>query len=339
VPLAESSLSGLRNDQSDLKTRVLKQMSDEMKAVGRNRLARNAVTLPNRAVVRISGDEARDFLDKLITADMAAVMPGNGIHAALLTPQGKIITDFFVTEAEAVDGGGFYLDVPLLAVSDLIKRLGFYKLRAKISIEDLSDELCIVAIWGGETPDADIALSFIDPRLSALGLRIIGHKSQFSAMAEAFGATAHADPEMALQEFHHHRANKGIGEAVFDYLLGDTFPHEINMDQLGGVDFKKGCYIGQEVVSRMQHRGTARTRLVPLVSQNGFSVAENIPVMVGDRSIGTTSTVASGLNLGMIRLDKAADAIAAGLVITAGAVEVKPVKPAWWTANWPIAES
>jgi tRNA-modifying protein YgfZ len=301
-------------------------------------MIRNIASLPNRAVLRVFGEEARDFLDKLVTTDMARVAPGKGIHTALLTPQGKIITDFFITEADAADNGGFYLDVPLVAAQELMKRLSFYKLRAKVSLEDLSTALSVTAIWGDTIFETETALSFIDPRLPILGLRIIGHKSQFDGIAEAFEATV-TDPETALAAYHQHRAQNGIGEAVFDYQLGDTFPHEINMDQLNGIDFKKGCYIGQEVVSRMQHRGTARTRLVPLVSDNGFAVAENIPVLVGDRSIGITGTASSGMNLGLIRLDKAAEAMTAGIAMTAGAVEMKPVMPLWWNANWPIAEA
>ena len=314
-------------------------ITDVRKAVGREEKVRSATGLPNRAVLRVSGEDARVFLDKLITADMKRVAPGKGIHAALLTPQGKIISDFFVTEADSEAGEGFYLDTALVAASELIKRLTLYKLRAKVTIEDLSNEIGVAAVWGGENLKPDVALAFIDPRLSTLGLRIICHKSQFEAIAEAFEVSTQTDSDVALQSYHQHRAKLGIGEAVFDYMLGDTFPHEINMDQLGGVDFKKGCYIGQEVVSRMQHRGTARTRLIPLFSENGFSVAENIPVMVGDRPIGITRTGSNGMNLGLIRLDKAAEAIASGISITAGAIDVRPQKPLWWTTNWPIAET
>jgi tRNA-modifying protein YgfZ len=313
-------------------------VTDVRKAVGKEKEMQNAAGLPNRAVLRISGEDARDFLDRLITADMKRVAPGKAIHAALLTPQGKIIGDFFVTEGDFEAGGGFYLDTPLVAASELLKRLTLYKLRAKVMIEDLSNEIGVVAIWGGEALAPDVALAFIDPRLPTLGLRIIGHKTQFDAIAAAFDASTKPGSENALQAYHQHRAAQGIGEAVFDYVLGDTFPHEINMDQLAGVDFKKGCYIGQEVVSRMQHRGTARTRLVPLFSKNGFSVAENIPVLVDGRPIGTTGTAANGMNLAVIRLDKAADALTSGLSITAGAVEVHPQKPFWWTADWPIVE-
>jgi tRNA-modifying protein YgfZ len=311
---------------------------------------RKAVGLPNRGVIKVSGDEARDFLDKLITASMDKVAPGQAIHCALLTPQGKIIADFFVTEADPSDGGGFYCDVPLIAASDLAKRFGLYKLRAKVLVEDMSPELGIVAVWERDLSESDLpesdlperdlsefesSLTYADPRSEALGLRIIAHKSQFAAVGVAFGVSTSPSSQADLEAYHQDRAMAGLGEAGFDFILGDAFPHEINMDQLGGVDFTKGCYIGQEVVSRMQHRGTARTRLVPLKTANGFCVAENIPVLAGDKTIGTTGTGGKGLNLGMIRLDKAADAIKAGMPITAGAVEVALSRPLWWKAVWP----
>jgi tRNA-modifying protein YgfZ len=290
-----------------------------------------AVGLPNRGVVRVTGEDARTFLDGLITNSMAGVCPGQAIHAALLTPQGKIITDFFVTEAPVEDGGGFYCDVPLVAATDLAKRLGFYKLRAKVVIEDISPELGVVAVWSGDCAAGDLSLGFVDPRLPSLGLRVLAHQTQTEALIKELGAEI-----VAPEDYHTHRASLGVGEAMFDFALGDAFPHEINMDQLHGVDFKKGCYIGQEVISRMQHRGTARTRLIQLAYAGGFNVPEGAPVFAGDKSLGFTGSADKGVGLAMVRLDRVADAVAAGITITAGNVEAKPIRPQWWTAVWPV---
>lgn len=299
-------------------------MADGLKAVG----------LTNRGVVRVVGEDARTLLDGLITNSMAGVAPGKAIHAALLTPQGKIITDFFVTEAPDEDGGGFYCDVPLVAAADFAKRLGFYKLRAKVTIEDLSHELGVVALWGATSAADTLSLGFVDPRLPALGMRLIAHRSQTDAVvAELHGEAVTPDA------YHAHRASLGIGEAMFDFALGQTFPHEINMDQLHGIDFKKGCYIGQEVVSRMQHRGTARTRLIQFAYAGGFNVPEGAPVLAGDKSLGVTGSADRGVGIAMVRLDRVVDAVAAGTTITAGNVEATPVRPAWWTAPWPIVTS
>jgi len=304
-------------------------MADRPKAVG----------LPNRGVVKVAGDDARTFLDGLITNSVAAVAPGRAVHAALLSPQGKIIADFFVTEAGredgaqdgAEDGGGFYLDAPLVAAADLAKRLSMYKLRARVAIEDLSGDFGVMAAWGGSRTPEDVALAYADPRLPSLGWRMVVHRSRIAAATEEFGE-APADYE----DHHALRAEQGVGEAGFDFQPGAAFPHEINMDQLGGVDFKKGCYVGQEVVSRMQHRGTARTRLVQLRYEGGFGVGEGAAVTAGEKTLGLTGTASGGVGLAMIRLDRAAEALGAGLTVTAGGVPAAIVRPAWWTADWPL---
>ncbi len=290
-----------------------------------------AVGLPNRGVVKVAGEDARGFLDGLITNSMDGVAEGKAIHAALLTPQGKIITDFCVTEASAEDGGGFYCDVPLVAAAELTKRLGFYKLRARVSVENLSDTLGVIALWGHPVAADGMGLAFPDPRLEALGSRMILHKDMVDEAVAETGATP-----VALEDYHAHRASLGIGEVAFDFALGDAFPHEINMDQLHGIDFKKGCYVGQEVVSRMQHRGTARTRLVLLAYTGGFVASGGAEVMAGDKRLGQTGTAANGTGLALIRLDRAAEAVAAGIAITAGGLEVALLRPSWWSADWPL---
>ena len=289
-----------------------------------------AVGLPNRGVVRVSGEDARSFLDGLVSASMERVAPGRAVHAALLTPQGKIIADFLVTEAEAEDGGGFWLDAPLVAVAELVKRLTLYKLRARVTVEDLSPAFGVIGGWDAPQPDG-IALAYADPRLAALGWRLIVHRSQIDAAIAELGAEA-VQPE----DHHALRCAAGVGEAAFDFQPGDAFPHEINMDQLGGVDFGKGCYVGQEVVSRMQHRGGARTRLVPLLYADGFAATEGAPVVAGDKALGVTGTAAGELGLAMLRLDRAAEAVAAGVPIMAGGLTARIVRPDWWTAAWPL---
>jgi tRNA-modifying protein YgfZ len=242
-----------------------------------------------------------------------------------------VIADFFVTEADAEDGGGFYLDTPLINVGDLAKRLGFYKLRAKAEIADMSGELGVVAFWGRPPDEIGVALAYADPRLPAMGWRAIAHRTQAGALILAEDAEP-ASPE----EWHALRVANALPEPGFDYLPSEVFPHELNMDQLGGVDFKKGCYVGQEVVSRMEHRGTARTRAVQLAYEGGVTVSEGAPVLVGERQIGKTGSGAAAWGVAIIRLDRAAEAIAAGEPIVAGGVVAHVAKPAWWTADWPI---
>jgi folate-binding protein YgfZ len=275
--------------------------------------------LSDRGVVRVSGEEAQKFLDGLLTCDMDRVTPQEPRFGALLTPQGKLLFDFIVFEAAPDAGGGFYLDCLKFMAPDLVKRLGFYKLRAKVAIEDRSEGLAVIAGWGeAPKPDDEIGLIGNDPRLPALGWRAI-------VSAEDAASFAKADPTA----YHAHRIALGVPEGGKDFLFNDTFPHEALMDQLQGIDFDKGCYVGQEVVSRMQHRGSARTRVVPVVYEDGFAAEPWSDVTAGGRNLGKVGTGANGRGLVMVRLDRAADALAAGETIRAGGLPVRIEKPDW----------
>jgi folate-binding protein YgfZ len=277
-----------------------------------------SVHLADRGVVRVSGEEAKSFLDNLITCDLGRVFPHTARLGALLTPQGKILFDFIVFQAPEEIGGGYYLDGLKVFAPDLAKRLGFYKLRAKVAIEDLSDAMAVVAGWDEPRPEDEAGLVVEDPRLPDLGWRAIVAAQDAAEFAK--------DPADA---YHARRIALGVPEGGRDFLFGDAFPHEALMDQLQGVDFDKGCYVGQEVVSRMQHRGTARTRLVPVVYEGGFAADVGVEVMAGDKVLGKTGTGADGRGLLMIRLDRAADALSAGETIRAGGIPVQLQKPAW----------
>ena len=292
-----------------------------------------AALLPDRSVVKIAGDAARKFLNGLITSDIDKVAPGRACFAALLTPQGKIIVDFLLAEAPPADGGGFFLDCPRALAPALVQRLNFYKLRAKIIVEDLSQTLGVLAIWGGANPteykSTDYGLCYGDPRLPDLGARCM--------LPPHVAGEAAADIGAELREpaaYEAHRIALGIPRGGLDFIYGDAFPHETDMDQLGGVDFDKGCFVGQEVVSRIEHRGIARTRVVP-VAFEGFAPEAGTPVSAGEKAVGTLGSSAQGRGLAMLRLDRAADALAAGAPLVAGGVEMRPVKPAWARFAWP----
>ena len=284
--------------------------------------------LPDRGVVKVAGDDARGFLNGLVTNDIAKVAPGKPRFAALLTPQGKIIIDFIVAEAAINDGGGFFLDCPRALASALVEKLNFYKLRAKVICEDLSSVLGVMAIWDG-TAESEYGLSYPDPRLPALGSRIMlpPHLAE-EAAADLGGMLAGADAYEA------HRIALGVPRGGLDFIYGDTFSHEADMDQLNGVDFGKGCYIGQEVVSRVEHRASARSRVVPIVYDE-FAPSSGLPVMAGDRQIGTLGSTAKGHGLALMRLDRIGDALAAGATIEAGGIAIRAVKPAWAKFDWP----
>jgi folate-binding protein YgfZ len=275
--------------------------------------------LTDRGIVRVSGADARPFLDGLVTCDVDRVTASVARLGALLTPQGKILFDFILMQAPEDAGGGYLLDVQQPFAPDLAKRLAFYRLRAKVAIEDRSQALAVVAGFGDAPRPADeVGVVVEDPRLPPLGWRAVVAAEDAAELADA-GSDAYAAHRIAL----------GVPEGGRDFLFGDAFPHEALMDQLGGVDFDKGCYVGQEVVSRMEHRGTARTRIVPVIYPEGPVPEAGAEVRAGETVLGKTGTAAAGRGLATIRLDRAADALAAGTPITAGGLPVRLAKPDW----------
>src|SRR5258707_10929285 len=221
-----------------------------------------AAFLPDRGVVKVSGEGARDFLNGLVTTDIDLIQPGLGRFGALLTPQGKITADFLITEAPSGHGGGFLIDCPRALAQTLADKLGFYKLRAKVVVENLSDNLGVLAVWDGD-PGIKPDLTFADPRGEKLGWRILVPAELAPNAAGLIGADL---VDSAVYEAH--RIACGAPRGGIDFMYGDAFPHETNMDRLHGFDFDNGCYVGQEVGSRMQHRGTARTRTVRLILED-----------------------------------------------------------------------
>jgi folate-binding protein YgfZ len=278
-----------------------------------------AALLPDRGVVKVSGDAARKFLHGLVTADMLSLTPGTARFCALLTPQGKIIADFFVAEAPSADGGGFFLDVPRVLDTTLFDKLNLYKLRAKVLIEDLSEILGVLAVWDG-TPAAKYGLSYADPRLPALGARLMVPPHRAADAAREIGASL-----VAAEDYEAHRIGLGVPRGGIDFAYGDAFPHEADMDQLGGVDFAKGCYVGQEVVSRIEHRGIARTRAVP-IRYDGGAPENGVAITAGERQVGTMGSAARGRGIALLRLDRVAEATEP---LTAGGVPIHLVKPDW----------
>jgi tRNA-modifying protein YgfZ len=298
-----------------------------------------AALLSDRGAVKVAGAGARSFLHGLVTADILNLKGGEARFCALLTPQGKIIADFFVAEAPAVNGGGFFLDMPRERVAALVERLNLYKLRAKVIVEDLSEILGVLAAWDG-SPPAEVApqseearpgvgLRYADPRLPALGLRLMLPPHLAATAAADLGATV-----VSASEYEAHRIALGIPRGGLDFSYGDAFPHETDMDQLGGVDFEKGCYVGQEVVSRMEHRGTARTRAVP-VRYDGAAPQPGSLIVAGERQLGSIGSAAAGKAIALLRLDRAADALAHGETLMAGTTPIHLVKPVWMQFAFP----
>lgn len=276
--------------------------------------------LPDRSVIKVAGEDARNFLNGLITTDVDKLKPGLGRFGALLTPQGKIIVDFLITEAPAGHGGGFLIDCPKALADGLATKLKFYKLRAKVTVENLSDDLGVLAAWDGQLA-AQPDLAFADPRNELLGTRILIPEDLKQKLSDLIGAEL-----VDAADYEAHRIALGVPRGGLDFLYSDAFPHETNMDRLAGVDFDKGCYVGQEVVSRMQHRGTARTRSVKVLLEDSSPEA-GVSVMAGDKSVGTMGSSAQGKGIALVRIDRVADALDAGQPLTAGGLTLKLAEP------------
>ncbi|MBN9000954.1 MAG: folate-binding protein YgfZ [Rhizobiales bacterium] len=280
----------------------------------------DAALLSNRGVIKLSGEDAKTFLNGLITTDTTKLEPGAGRFGALLTPQGKIVADFLITEVPVGHGGGLLIDCPRALAQPLATKLGFYKLRAKVSVENLSDAFGILAVWGGE-PAVKPDLCFADPRAEDLGWRILIPPELAAKTATLVGAKM--TDEAAYEA---HRIACGVPRGGVDFNYGDAFPHETNMDHLHGVDFDKGCYVGQEVVSRMQHRGTARTRTVRVTFDGGAHDA-SVPILANDKQVGTMGSSAHNSGLATVRIDKVSDALDAGTPLMAGNVAIHLTDP------------
>ena len=235
--------------------------------------------------------------------------PSEARYAALLTPQGKILFDMIVVRAAGGEEPSYLIDCAAAQAADLAKRLGFYKLRAKVAVADVSADRAVVAFWGAEPATVE-GLLYADPRDPRLGWRAVLPRP----IAAAVG-TEH------VNEYEGLRIAVGAPKGGLDFAYADAFPHDANFDLLHGVDFDKGCYVGQEVVSRMKHRGTARKR-VARVKLAGPAPAPGTPVMDRELAVGALGSSSGREALALLRLDRAEEAMAAGRTLSAGGVDV-----------------
>jgi tRNA-modifying protein YgfZ len=231
---------------------------------------------PERAVLGLTGAETEHFLHNLVTADVLGMIEGDARYAALLTPQGKILFDFFMIRTAE----GFLLDCAASQFEELEKRLKFYRLRARIVIEARPDLEVGVA---PEKPDG--LMAYADPRSAQIGWRIIAKAGTLPV------GTGYETARIVL----------GLADSDGDIGSSQLFPHEANFDLLGAVSFTKGCYVGQEVVSRMQHRSTARSRILPVQFEGNTSGKE---IRTGDKIIGSVLSSSGHMALALIRIDR-----------------------------------
>jgi folate-binding protein YgfZ len=283
----------------------------------------HASLLASRGVLRVRGADARKYLQGLITNEIGKAQGGTAIHAGLLSPQGKILFEFFVVP----EGDGFLIDAAQDQADELLKRLLFYRLRAQVEIAK-EPSLTVAAAWGGPPSLPQGAIAYADPRLTELGVRLL--------MPSGTSAADLGCAVAAEDDYHAFRIALGVPEGGLDYGFGDTFPHEALFDQLNGVDFAKGCYVGQEVVSRMEHRGTARKRIVPVEGEAPLP-ASGTSVEAGGVPIGTLGSVSGTSGLALIRLDRAEDAVSHGKALTARGVAIALRRPSFARFAVPVA--
>jgi len=273
--------------------------------------------LDNRALISVSGPDAEHFLQNILTTDLDALKPGEAKPGALLAPQGKILFDFLISRA---GDGGFQLECRADIADDFVRRLMLYRLRAKADIAKQEQALVTVA-WGDDsTASVSDSSALADTRFPEVSVK------------RSYGGTVRDGGDLAAWQAL--RIGNGIAESGLDYQLGDAFPHDVLLDETGGVGFKKGCYIGQEVVSRMQHRGTARRRVL-IASAGGALPASGTELTVAGRPVGALGSVSGKIALAIARIDRVKAAVDAGEAIMAGDVAVTLVIPSWAKFSFP----
>ncbi len=267
----------------------------------------NVVLLPGRAVLAVSGPDRVGFLQGLVSNDVQALVRGQAMWAALLTPQGKYQTDFLMV----ADGERILLDAPGSDAPDLATRLSRFRLRAAVTVETTS--LAVHAGWGGPPPERPDAIVATDTRLPEAGWRL-------------YAATALPENLAGEDDYDRHRLLLGLPDGARDLEPGRSVLLEAGFDELGGISWTKGCYLGQELTARTRYRGLLKRRLVPVAAENGLVLPE-AGTMLRDRSgreAGTMRSSRDALGLAMLRLEHLRQPVEGD-----GGVVLRARVPAW----------
>jgi folate-binding protein YgfZ len=285
----------------------------------------------DRGILRLSGPDVRPFLQGLISNDIERVGGDRAIYAALLTPQGKYLFDLFVYQ----DGDSLLIDAEGARLADLHRRLMMYRLRAKVEIED-APGLRVAAILGDEVaealglrsePGAARALEggvvAIDPRLAEIGARALLPEEHLGAALAALGLTP-----LPFTAYETRRLELGLPESGRDLVVDKSILLESGFEELHGVDFDKGCFVGQELTARTKHRGLVRKRLMPVVIEGG-APEPGTQVLLDGRDAGELRSSHDGRGLALLRLDRLAQAERDDRRLTAGEATLRALRPGW----------
>lgn len=292
------------------------------------------VILERRGVLAVDGADSRTFLQGLVSNDVRRVAADRAIYAALLTPQGKYLHDFFMVEQDA----SILIDCEAERLADLQRRLGMYKLRSDVKLTDRSAALAVAAIFGGDVPGAlglapepgaatafHGGVAYMDPRLADAGARAVLPSADARAVLEAAGF-APAD----AQAYDRHRIHLGLADGSRDLIPDKSILLENGFDELNGIDWEKGCYMGQELTARTKYRGLVRKRLVP-VAVAGPLPAAGTPVLLDDKEVGDMRSGVDAMALAFLRIE-ALEQAGAGGTLTAGEATLTP-RVAPWAAS------
>jgi tRNA-modifying protein YgfZ len=267
-------------------------------------------SLPARGVVEISGADRVAFLQGLVSNDVALAAPGRAVWTALLTPQGKWLADFFVlADGGLAEGGRLLLDVERAQAAMVVQRLSRFRLRSKVALADLSDTLSVYVAWGGKSPDMNGAVMAPDPRLEGAGWRIL------SATPVVTNATWEA--------WDAHRLALGLPDGSADMEAEKTVLLEAGFDELNGVSWSKGCYMGQELTARTRYRGLVKRRLVA-VSIDGPAPPPGTAVTRDGAEVGRMRSARDGAGIALLRLEAIGPA-----ALACGEAMLTPRPPAW----------
>jgi len=293
----------------------------------------NFTLLERRGVISVGGEDSAAFLQGLVSNDVEKVTDAHAAYGALLTPQGKFLYDFFMARLMAHQGDAFILDSEGDRLEGLIRKLKMYKLRSKVDLRDESESFSIVALYGedalstlglttelGATKILGEGIVFTDPRLSDIGARAILPKDQANSIIEGLGFS-----QASIDTYESHRISLGLPDGSRDMVVEKAILLENGFDELGGVDWDKGCFIGQELTARTKHRGLIKKRLVP-VRFDGTPPPEGTLIMVGDKEAGEVRSALNDQGLALMRLEYLKNP---GAEFLANGVRLTPQKPPW----------
>jgi len=285
------------------------------------------VLLDDRGILAVSGPDRRPFLQGLVSNDVDKVSPMAARYAALLTAQGKYLYDFMMVEADE----SIWLDTEAARLGDLKRRLSIYRLRTKASLDERSD-LCVAAIFGvgalaalglpsepGAAQPFGSGIAFVDPRLAALGARAILPLEGARALLGNAGIS-----ETGFDSYDRLRLSLGVPDGSRDLILEKSILLEAGFDELNGVDWQKGCYIGQELTARTKYRGLVKRRLMPVEIQ-GPTPPPGTIVTADGREVGEMRSSRDGLGLALLRIEPVRE----GKTLAAGDATLVPLRPFW----------